>query len=39
MKVFLETNKEIPKLTLVECMVMLGEERHHADFLDGLTKK
>lgn len=39
MKVFFENNKEIPKLTLVECMVMLGEERHHADFLDGLKEK
>ena len=36
MKIFFEQNKNIPKLTLSECYNMLGEERHHTDFLDGI---
>ena len=38
MKLFFEQYDKIPKLTTIECLNMLEEERHHTDFLD-LFKK
>ena len=34
MKLFFEQEQKIPKLTTIECLNMLEEERHHTDFLD-----
>lgn len=34
MKIFFDSRKDVPKLTTMECLEMLGEERHHTDFLE-----
>ena len=38
MRLFFEQSYKIPKLTTIECLNILEEERHHTDFLDDLKE-